>query len=419
MKLHHFIHSARVLTIYALLFALTGCAASDNRKVPITTSSNAAREAFLQGRDLQERLQGQESLQYFDKAIAQDPNFAIAYLYSALSQPSAKAFFEQLNKAVALIDKASEGERLWILGFQAGVNGNPAKQKEYYQKLVAAFPQDERAHNLLGNYYFGQQQWAQAIEEYKKSTAIAPNFSQPYNQLGYAHRSLENYAEAEKAFKKYIELIPNDPNPHDSYAELLQKMGRFEESIIHCRNALSHNPNFVASHIGIATDLYLLGKHQEARAQLQKLYEMARNDGERRAALFAMTVSYVDEGNMDNAMKEMEKQYALAEKINDAANMSGDLGTMGNILFESGKYDDAMALEEKNYDQAVAHFQQANQQNPYTFYRLAMAHEAKGDMAKAKAAYKKAADFNALNNLNYAFMRNKAKQKLAAMGASW
>lgn len=487
MKLHHCFHPARVLTAAALLFALASAAAND-QKIPITTSSNEAREIFLKGRDLSERLQGQESLQYFDKAIAQDPNFALAYLFSAFGQPTAKAFFERLNQAAALADKVSEGERLWILGFQAGANGAPAKQKEYYQKLVAAYPEDERAHNLLGGYYFGQQQWEQAIAEYKKATAIAPDFSPPYNQLGYAHRFLENYTEAEKAFKKYIELIPNDPNPHDSYAELLQKMGKFEESIAHYREALARNPNFVASRIGIATDLNLLGKHQEARDELQKLYDMARNDGERRAALFATTVSYVDEGDVDNALKEMEKQYAMGEKINDAAAMSGDLGTMGNILFESGKYDAALtkyekslqlteasnlsqqikenakrinlynvarvalkkgdlktakarseefraqaeaakntfqiwlahevagmiALAEKDYGNAVAHFQQANQQNPYTLYRLALAHEAKGEAAKARSLYEKAAKFNALNNMNYAFVRTKAKQKLAA-----
>jgi tetratricopeptide (TPR) repeat protein len=222
------------------------------------------------------------------------------------------------------------------------------------------------------------------------------------------------------------------------------------------------------------------------------LYGNARNDGERRAALFATTVSYVDEGNVEMALAEMDKQYALAEKINDAAAMAGDLGAMGNILYESGKYDEAMAkyekslqvtlasdlsqeikenatrgqlynagrialmkkdlaaakaksetfraqaeaaqntfqiwlahelagtiaLAEKNYDGAMEHFQKANQQNPYTLYRLAMAQEEKGELKKAKESYLKAARFNALNNLNYAFMRKNAEQKLAAMSGS-
>jgi len=78
----------------------------------------------------------------------------------------------------------------------------------------------------------------------------------------------------------------------------------------------------------------------------------------------------------------------------------------------------SIALAEKNHDQALAHFQQANQQNPYTLYRLAQAYEGKGDAKKAKELCQKAARFNALNNLNYAFMRKKAEQKLAAMPRS-
>ena len=486
MKRGNFVGHASAWLLCPLL-VLAGCAKSGGNKMSITTASDAARESFLQGRNLAERLQGQESLQYFEKAIEQDPDFALAYLNYSFNQPTAKGFFEQLHKAVALAEKASEAERLQILAFQAGVNGDPAGQKEYLEKLVVAFPDDERAHNLLGNYYFGQQAYADAIAEYNKATAIAPDFSPPYNQLGYAYRSLEDYAASENAFKKYIELIPDDPNPYDSYAELLLKMGRYDESIEQYRNALAHNPNFVASHIGISTDYCLKGEYDRAQREIATLYDMARNDGERRAALAALTVAYVDEGKTEMALKELDKQYALGEKINDAAAMAGDLGTIGAILQEAGKYDEALekyrasvkvtdasdlssevkenarrlhlnneariallkkdlttakaksaefrsqaeaarnnfqlwlarelagmiAMEEGAYDLAIDHFQQANLQNPYTIYRLATAYEAKGDLAKAKETCAKAAGFNALNSLNYAFMRKQATQRLA------
>ena len=48
-------------------------AATDSGKLPITTRSDDARQEFLQGRDLSERLLGQESLQHFDKALSIDP----------------------------------------------------------------------------------------------------------------------------------------------------------------------------------------------------------------------------------------------------------------------------------------------------------------------------------------------------------
>jgi tetratricopeptide (TPR) repeat protein len=477
------------LLVVCVFLILPSGVAAEAGKIPITTGSAEALEHYLEGRTLAEKLRGQESIEHFESAIAEDPDFAMAYLNLAFVTPSAKGFFENLDKAKALIDKVSEGERLWILGVEAAANGFAMEQREHYQELVKAYPDDERAHNLLGNHYFGLQEFALAIEEYEKATKIAPDFSQPYNQLGYAHRFLENHAEAEKAFKRYIELIPDDPNPYDSYAELLMKIGKFDESIATYRQALAVDPNFVPSHIGIATNLNFKGLYKDAREQLGKLYDMARNDGERRATHFAMAVSYVDQGESGLALKELEKQYALAEKIEDAAAMSGDLVLMGNVLYEWGKLDEAMAkyeravevveasdlsdevkdntklnllynagrvalkrgelkqaramakkylkgveairnptqirlahelagmiaLEEGDYDTALEEFALGSQQNPYNLYRISLAHRGKADAESAKEFCKRAAGFNGLNNMNYAFIRTEAQGLLDSM----
>jgi tetratricopeptide (TPR) repeat protein len=453
-------------------------------KLPVTTASEDARKEFLQGRDLAERLLIQDSVQHFDKAISLDPNFAAAELGRATSSPTAKEFFDHLKKAVSLADKASEGEKLLILATEAGANGDTVKQKEYLDKLVALHPNEERAHFNLGGYYFGQQDYAKAIEEYKKATELNPNYSTAYNILGYAYRQQGDYANAEQAFKKYIELIPNDPNPYDSYAELLLKEGKFDDSIAQYRKALSIQPNFVNSHFAISANLMYQGKYDEATAELQKMTEKARSDGERRTALFGQTVIDVDSGKLDKALEDVDKQYALGEKIGDVAAMAGDLQTKGTILLEMGKYAEAkeqferllkmteesnqskeikdntrlfhhynlatvalgmkdmakakaeaeefrkgaeasknpaqvrqshqllgmIALAEKDYDKAIAELLQTGQQNPQNFYRLCQAYQGKGDNAKAKEFCGKAADFNSLPALNYAFVRTKAKK---------
>ena len=466
----------------------TASASTDSGKIPITTKSEEARKEFLQGRELAEKLLAQDSLQHFDKAIAVDPDFAYAELTRANASPTGTLFFEHLNKAVALADKASEGERLLILANQAGANGEVAKQKELLDKLVAAYPNDERARFNLGGYYFGQQQYSQAIEQYKKATELAPNYSPAYNILGYAYRQAGDYGNAEQAFKKYVELIPNDPNPYDSYAELLLKMGRFEDSIAQYRKALAVDGHFVPSHFGIAGDLLYMGKPSEAAAELEKITETARNDGERRVALFGQTVVDVDGGKMNQALAELDKQYAIAQQTNDVAGMAGDLQNKGNILADMQKYDaaqqqfeqllqlvegsnlsqkikdnaklfhhfnlavvaigkkdfaaakthaeefskgaeasqnafqikqshglaGAIALAQKDYDTAVTELQQANDQNPRDLYRLCQAYQGKGDSAKAQVACTRAAEFNSLPQLNYAFVRAKAQKVVAA-----
>jgi len=384
----------------AAVIALSGCAKveeggpvasnksnSESGKIPVTTSSEEARKEFLQGRDLSEKLLIQDSIQHFDKAISVDPNFALAELSRAQVSPTGKEFFEHLKKAVALADKASNGERLLILGNDAGANGNVAKQKEYLDQLVAAYPNDERAHFNLGGYYFGQQDMPQAIVHYKKATELAPTYSTAFNILGYAYRQNADYANSEQAFKKYIELIPNDPNPYDSYAELLLKMGRFDEAITQYRKALTIDSNFINSHQGIAAALMYQGKPDEANAELQKITDKARSDAERRTALFAMTVVDLDSGKMDKALEAVDQQYALGEKTNDLPAMTGDLQLKGNIMLEMGKPDEAKALFERSLQMTGAsNLSQEIKDNAKLFhhYNLARVALAKKDMATAK-----------------------------------
>lgn len=348
--------------IVALGVALSGCAPAEESKVatsnpssansasgkiPVTTSSDEARKEFLQGCDLAEKLQVQDSIQHFDKAITFDPNFALAQLNRANNSPTGKEFFDHLKKAVSLAGKASNGEKLLILATEAGSNGNAAKQKELLEQLVAAYPNDERAHFTLGGYHFGQQNMPQAIEHYKKATELNSTYSTAFNILGYAYRQNADYANAEQSFKKYIELIPNDPNPYDSYAELLLKMGRFDESITQYRKALAIDANFINSHQGIGAALMYQGKPDEAAAEIQKITDKARSDAERRTALFGLMIVDLDSGKMDKAIQEVDKQYALGEKTNDVAGMTGDLQLKGNILLEMGKPDEAKAQFER------------------------------------------------------------------------
>ena len=333
--------TARFLLIAGFLFILSSVAFASDGKIPITTKSEEAKKEFVQGRDLFERLQANDSLQHFDKALALDPNFAAAELALANAAPTAKEFFDHMKKAVSLADKASAGEKLQILATQAGANGDVVKQKEYLTKLVADYPMDERAHFGLAGYYFGQQQMAEAIGHYKKAVELNSSYSTAYNLLGYAYRQQGDYANAEQAFQKYIELIPNDPNPYDSYAELLLKMGRFDESIAQYHKALAIDSNWIPGHFGIAADLMYQGKAQDAEAELEKMASAARNDGELRTAYFGMAVVAADSGAMDKALAAMDKEFAVAEKKHDVASMAADLQAKGNILAEKPDYDAA------------------------------------------------------------------------------
>jgi tetratricopeptide (TPR) repeat protein len=95
---------------------------------------------------------------------------------------------------------------------------------------------------------------------------------------------------------------------------LLLTMGKFDESIAQYRKALSVDPHFVASHFGMSADLTYMGKPQEATAELQKIVDGARNDGETRLALFGMAVVAADSGKMDQAVQAIDREYGRCRK---------------------------------------------------------------------------------------------------------
>jgi tetratricopeptide (TPR) repeat protein len=455
--------------------------------VPLTTASADARRLYLEGRALSAQLRAHDGREHFRRAAAADPSFAMAHYQLAANAATARDFFEQMKRAAALVDSVSEGERLMILALEAGGNADPAKAMKYQAELVARYPDDERAHFLLGNGYFGRQDYASAIEQYRAALTLNPRFSPAYNLLGYAYRAVEKYGDAETSFRKYIELIPGDPNPYDSYAELLMKTGRFDESIAQYQKARSVDDHFTPSRVGIATNLMLQGKTDQAVAKMDELYGRARDDADRRTAMFVKGVILTDAGRTDAAVKEIEREYAYDAKLADTANMSPDALLIGNILLNAGRIDAAakqfqrsldlveqsslsdqvkqdtrladhynrgrvalakgdvttasteakgyldgaterqnkfrirqahelegrIALAEKQYDGAIAHLGQANQQDPQVVYLTALAYQGKGDGAKAKELAAKAADANVLPVITYAFVRGKAK-KLAA-----
>ena len=74
-----------------------------------------------------------------------------------------------------------------------------------------------------------------------------------------------------------------------------------------------------------------------------------------------------------------------------------------------------IALEEEDYDKAIEELLQANQQNPYNLYQIAVANKNKGDLEKASEFCAKAAHFNGLNNINYAFIRKTAEDMLSGL----
>ena len=334
--------------IFAVFFFSSCKTQSPGNEIPITTSSKEALKFFIDGRDKFENIEFVAAASFFDKTIQTDPNFAMAYLYRSWSGGGSNIFRQNLDKAVSLIDKVSDGEKNEILYNQAQADGNGQKQKEYLDQLLISFPSDKRVHLLAGQYYYSLNDYSNALMHYTKVTELDKDFAPTYNMIGYCQSALNNYEEAEKAFQTYIKLIPNNANPYDSYAELLLKMGKYDESIEQYKKAVEIDPvNFVGSLGGIGDNYIFKGDYESARKYYQDYFDQASVINGKLTALFSIATSFVYEDKIENALETFQEYRALAEKENLTTNVINSYVFEGFIVTEAGNPAEGLNYMEK------------------------------------------------------------------------
>lgn len=338
--------SVPVRILLPCLLALAACSepappalpdSSPADKVPITTSSEAAREAFIAGRYQYESLHYADAAALFDQAIELDPDFALAHLMRATVTESAEAFYDSLGRAEDAMAAASPGEQIIIRSFLAAAQNDVESQYEMLKKLEMLYRHDERVHMRLGNFYTATQQFPDAVEHFGHAIEINATYAPAWNMLGYAHRGAGDFEAAKQAFRRYIELVPNEPNPFDSYAELLMEAGDYDSSIENYRHALSLAPGFAASHVGLIVNYSLKGEHEKAIATAENFYRQASNMPEKQLALIRLSGAHLHARDREGAFAALDRLADLAIDENNLPVLAAARELAGDILLAAGE----------------------------------------------------------------------------------
>jgi len=92
---------------------------------------------------------------------------------------------------------------------------------------------------------------------------------------------------------------------------------------------------------------------------------------------------------------------------------SASHGTHPDRVREGHELAGLVGFASRDFDGALTHLAQANQQDPYVLYTMARASEGKGDRAKARDMYARVVTFNDLPTLRYAAVRRAARAKVS------
>lgn len=316
-------------------------------KVPLTTDSEAARDAFLRGREKYDALHFAEAHRLFSEAADQDPTFAMAQLMRAATTDSAQTYYEAINAASEALQHASAGEQLYIRAFMAGAQGDGDEQYRLLKKLQALYGRDERVHMQLGRYHLENGQFEDAILHFRHAIDIAPTFAAAHNMLGYAYRYDGDFAAAKDVFSRYVELVPNEPNPLDSYAELLLEAGDYEASLDKYRQALAIAPGFAASRVGVIINYSMLGRHADAIAAANDMFDRADSTVERRMALVRLSGACLHAGDHAAALAALDRLAQLGEEMAAPGIRAQASDLAGDILLMDGDADAALGSYRK------------------------------------------------------------------------
>jgi serine/threonine-protein kinase len=291
-----------------------------NRK---PTSDVHAYQLYLQGRQCYSRYTGesiQKGIAYFRKAVAVDPDYALAHTGLALA-------YAELA--------AGEG------GSALRPDLAHLEAKQAITRALALDSQLGEAHSVLALLKFTRDfDWAGAEREFKLALQLNPGAADIYDHYGWLCGAVERWDEALALVTRAQEL---DPLMHRAdVATTLLRAGRYPEALEAALRCVEYEPDFARGRSTLGWAYMKSGMPDQGVAEL-----------ERAAALAPENVMY---------RAQLGQAYAMAGKTADARDMLRQLEQLSQKRYVSpyhmayvytglGEADRAMDLLEQAFEE--------------------------------------------------------------------
>ncbi|MFC2158300.1 protein kinase [Acidobacteriota bacterium] len=326
--------------------------------VGVTTDSMEAYNYYLMGKEDYHKFYYPEALEYLQRALEIDPEFAMAHLYLGLVQSNLgnrTARDEAYKKAYQLSSHTTEKERLAIKSIYSNyIEQNWEDSKKALEELAEKYPKEKYVFYSLGVILNSRGYQEEAFLKYQKALELDPDYGIVHNSIAYIYADRGEFDIALKHFEKYASLNPNDANPVDSIAELYLRMGRLDDSLGKYKEVLEINVRFggewriaylyalkedYASAFqwlelaleripfpGIKAEIclwsgvlnFLLGRYREGFLNMEKAKEWAQQ-AENPFRLFTLYYTegfmHLDRGDADSAMEYFKKTVETFGKV--------------------------------------------------------------------------------------------------------
>src|SRR5436853_5451458 len=297
---------------------LTGSEKISIAKVP--TANTEAYELYLKGRFFWNKRTGADlkrAIDYFNQAIAKDPNYALAYAgladsYTLLSVFSAASPQDSIPQARVAAKKALELDN--TLAEAHASSGRILSGYDYnFERAIAEF---ERAIQLNPNYatsyhwisngpLTARGEFDRAISEGKRAVELDPLSMIDNADLGQIYFYARRYDEAISQVGKAIEIDPHSYLAHFYLGQIYQLQGHLTEAIAEYQKAveLDDDPQALAL-LGQAQAR--IGEYDKAQKILSRMTEEAKS---RYVSAYSFALMFIALGDKERAIDALERAY--------------------------------------------------------------------------------------------------------------
>jgi serine/threonine protein kinase/Tfp pilus assembly protein PilF len=322
----------------------------------ITTSSPEAYKYYSEARKYHIKADHRRAIQFYEKAIEVDPDFAMAYRGMETAYNNMGYFSkgrECAKKALELADRLSDSERYIIQAqFYWRSEKTYDKSIEAFIKLLELYPKHDVGNTNLGNLYNNIEEWDKAIERFEVLIQDKDETYFPYINILEPFAAKGMYGKAQEVLEYYLKNFSDDANIHWGLAENYLFQGKYDLALVEIDKALSLVPDyfyiFTKGNIhqssgdfikaekeykklleseeqvanlygrwGLGALYVLQGRFRELKDQVTPGIEMAKKLEEKGwESFFHSMIAYnhLKSGNLESALKECEDAWRSASE---------------------------------------------------------------------------------------------------------
>ena len=258
-----------------------------------------------------------QGVDYFEKAIANDPSYAPAYagladcynmlvIYSRFSPnegfPKAR---DAAVRALEIDDSLAEAHTsLAFVKFR--FEWQWAEADREFNRAIELNPNYASAHQWYSNYLAAMGRVREALAEAKRTQELDPLSLITNTHQGFIFYFAKQYDAAIERCKKAIELDPNFFAAHRYVGLAYAQKGMYDDAIAEFQKAVSLSGGSGLMKAELANVYGVAGKRAEAEQILEELKQSAR---QRSGSGYLFALIYAGLGDTDKAFESLEQAY--------------------------------------------------------------------------------------------------------------